>query len=435
VSDAPNPLRRPAEAEPDPAALDELLRAFGVEVPGDEVADDESTQLDQQVDELLADDGTDAGPDGVDAVQEPVPDPVSEEEPETESATGPETESATGPETESATAPETESATGPETESATGPETVEPAPDTGGAPTVISIADDELPDPVYISGELNANPTPGGAVVFIDDDDTGDAVVPDASGTLGRGIEPRLRDRRIAVRRAEGRRRLRWFALAGAVAFVIVGVLAVLGSPLFSIDEVDVTGAVYTDAGQLDSVVADLEGTPVLLVDTRAAERELEAIPWVDTAKVSTSFPRGASIEIRERRPLAAFQGPDGRFRVIDRDGRVLDVVDGQPIAYVLVTSPDTADVEAGSFAREGYAAAAELVLGLTPSVRGRTASIDVTADGSQLRLFLDDGTEVRFGAANDLITKLVRLETVLGPATEAGATVIDVSTAEVTIR
>ncbi|HEY3484167.1 MAG TPA: FtsQ-type POTRA domain-containing protein, partial [Ilumatobacteraceae bacterium] len=273
------------------------------------------------------------------------------------------------------------------------------------------------------------------AVVFIDDDAIDDALVPDASGVLGRGIEPRLRDRRIAVRRAEGRRRIKWVVLAGVVVAVVVAGLAVLGSPLFAVDEVDVTGAVYTDPDRLAAVVDDLEGTPVLLVDTEAAERALEAIPWVDEARVRTDFPNRATIDIRERAPQATYQGPDGRFRVIDREGRVLDVLDGQPIAYMLLTGPEALDLEPGQFAPTGYAAAAELVQALTGTVRGRVSSIEVTPDGSSLKLFLDNGMEVRFGAATDLLAKLVRLETVFAEAEATGATVIDVSTPEVTVQ
>lgn len=307
-------------------------------------------------------------------------------------------------------------------------------------PAVISIADDDLPDPVYLEGDLGgpADRSSGsGSVVFIEDDDTADALVPGPGGRLGPGMEPRLRDRRIAVRRAEGRRRLRWFVVVGVVVVLVVAVLAVLGSSLFSVerDQVRLTGNVYADEAALAAIVDDLVGTPVLLVDTRAIERRIEQIPWVEAARVRTQFPRGATIEIRERSALAAFQGPDGRFRVIDRDGRVLDVIEGQPVAYMLVTGPDALDLAAGQFAPAGYAAAAELVQALTASVRGRTTSIDVTGDGSRLRMFLDDGTEVRFGAADDLLVKLVRLETVLPTADERGASIIDVSTAQVTLQ
>ena len=139
-----------------------------------------------------------------------------------------------------------------------------------------------------------------------------------------------------------------------------------LGSGLFAIEDVDVQGAVYTDPVALETVVEELRGTPVLRADTEAAERALEAIPWVADARVTAHFPRGASIELRERTPVATFQGVDGPFRVIDADGRVLDVLDSQPVDYVLVTSPDAAGIGAGEYAPPGFRAAASLVQALT---------------------------------------------------------------------
>ena len=62
-----------------------------------------------------------------------------------------------------------------------------------------------------------------------------------------------------------------------------------------------VTGAVYTDQAALDAVIDDLTGTAVLLVDTDDVEAQLEALPWVEDARVTTNFPDPASIEIRER--------------------------------------------------------------------------------------------------------------------------------------
>ncbi len=47
----------------------------------------------------------------------------------------------------------------------------------------------------------------------------------------------------------------------------------------------------YTDAAELQAVVDDLTGTPVLRVDTLAAEEQLESIPWVEDARVTTKLP------------------------------------------------------------------------------------------------------------------------------------------------
>ncbi len=306
--------------------------------------------------------------------------------------------------------------------------------DLDAEPIVIAIDDEELPDAVYFEGSLDGSGSR--SIVLIEDDDTGDTIGPESERDIRRGIEPRMRERRVAVKRAQGRKRLKWAAIASAAVIIVVGTLALLGSGLFAIeeDQVFLTGNVYTDPEQLQSVIDDLVGTPVLVADTQGAERELESIPWVDEARVRTDFPHGVTIEIREREAISTFRGPDLLFRVLDRDGRVLDVIDKFPIAYVLIGGPDPVDLDPGEFAPRGYAAASELSKNLTGSVRGRVDRIDVAADGTQLVMYLVDGVEVRFGEARDLFAKLVRLETVLSSGGASESTVIDVSTNEVTL-
>ena len=302
----------------------------------------------------------------------------------------------------------------------------------------ISIIGDDLPDVTYLDDEL-AGEASGPGLVFIDDDGSSDAVAAKDAST--RGIEPRIRQRRIGVKRAENRRRLWWLVLLGAVLAVVIAVLAVLGSSLFAVDTVTVTGNVYTDRDALDTIVDDLTGTPVLLVDTDEFEARVEMIPWVEEARVRTSFPDSASIDIRERTPLAAMQGTDGFVRVIDVDGRVLGLVEGQPVALVWISGPGTLDVAPGQFASIGYSAAASLVTKLTPDIRSRVDSMLVTSDGADLVLILasDRGPiEVRFGSAlgeNAQIEKLVRLQRTLDDIDTKPVTVIDVSTSEVTVR
>ncbi len=309
----------------------------------------------------------------------------------------------------------------------------DPGDRVGEGGTVVIEVGDDLPDPVYVEGSLDADG--GHSVVLIENDDTGDTLAPDDERDVRRGIEPRMRERRIAVKRTQARKRLKWVAIIGGVVVVVVGVLAVLGSGLFAIkeDQVSVTGAVYTDPARLQAVIDDLVGTPALLADTDRAERDLEAIPWVEVARVRTDFPHAVTIEIREREPMTTYQGPDQRYRVLDREGRVLDVIDGYPVAYLLLGGPDPVDLDAGEFAPRGYAAASELAKNLTPSVRGRIEMIEVTADGSRLVMRLDGGIEVRFGEARDLFAKLVRLETVLTSGEPSESGIIDVSTSEVT--
>lgn len=437
------------DPDPDPAALDELMRAFG-ERPGDRGGaggagreTDRGAEADDDVG-----DGDDAAGEPAEILiveQEPVVEPLDPTPPTVvriddysgvvEDAAGAHGELDRGELDQGVGGPRTSGprASGPRA----GEASVHPpgaAAGVDGAPSVVMIDDEQLPDAVYVEGSLERSG--GRTIVLIEDDITGDTLAPDAEREVRRGIEPRMRERRLAVKRAIGRKRLRWLALVSLVVVVGVGTLAALGSDLFAIraENLTVDGARYTDPELLQDVIDDLVGTPTLLADTQAAEEALAAIPWVDEARVRVSFPHSARIEIRERQAMTTYRGPDQRYRVLDREGRVLAVLNGYPLAYLLLSGPDPVDLEPGAFAPQGYAAASELTKNLTASIRGQVASMDVTADGSRLTLFLDDGTEVRFGQARDLFNKLLRLETTLqnNPDREPG--VIDVSTGEVTL-
>ena len=311
-------------------------------------------------------------------------------------------------------------------------------------PKFTVVDEDELPDvsyldelPVEDDGDRSVEDAkhPGGKEpVFIDDDSKLAEVVGSAEAARATGIEPKLRQRRAAVRKAQGPRRLRWVLLAVAVLVLVIGGLAVLGSPLFAIEDIEVSNAVYSREA-LAPIVEDMEGEPTLRLDTGAFEERIERIPWVEDARIRTGFPDSASIEIRERRPAATFRGADGAFRVIDDDGRVLDVVGGQPADLLLVRSDDPPDTPAGDVAPDGFTVAATMAGALTPSVRPATESVDVANDGSDVRLRLVGGTEVLFGPGEDLADKLVRLETVIDMVSERPPARIDVSTEDVTVQ
>jgi cell division protein FtsQ len=409
----------PGSDVPSPEVLDELLKAFSA----NEVDTATLRKIDlgsPEVDELLA-------------PTEPTPAPEGEVEPEPRSQQ------------------EVESPSKPEHEPEAEPDTT----DAPATPSVIRIdASDDPPDAVYLAAgdpllaesaagrglaaaaAAQAVPDRGGeGTVFIDDQDVGlGETISLADAATATRIEPRLRDRRIAVKRAAGRKRLRWMLLATGILAVVVAVLAVLGSSWFSVKTVKVEGAVYTDKVALQRVVDELRGTPVLRVDTAKAERELEAIAWVEAARVTAKFPDRATIELRERTAVATYQGPDLQFRVIDGKGRVLDVLAAQPAGYLLLVGADAPNLSPGQFTPPGFVAAASLARALTPEVRAIAESAAVTADGSDLRLTLDGDVEVRFGPARDLVTKLVRLQTKLDDVVSHGYSYVDVSTNEVTV-
>lgn len=266
-------------------------------------------------------------------------------------------------------------------------------------------------------------------IVITDFDDVVPLEPAEVRTTVGAGAE-RLRERRISVRRAQGRRRLRWLLIGVTVLAVPVATLAVLASPLFEVNDVRVQGAAYTDPALIQSIIDDITGEPVLLVDTIEMEKRLHADPWVEDVKVDADFPHRVTIDIRERRPVAAFQGGDGRFRIIDHQSRVLDVIDGIPVDYMLITG-DHPDTARGEFAGAPYAAAADLVLGLPSEIGALTESMGLNAATGALSLQLSTGTVVQLGDASDMDEKLARLLTLVRDGLE-GVCELDVSTREV---
>lgn len=314
------------------------------------------------------------------------------------------------------------------------------------------------PVTVITDGSLDPDVTPGAgappgaprdeALVVIEADDLPDAVVLDGDPSTGGlaldgdrsggrpGVDPRFRARRIAVRRAEGRKRLRWVAIGGAVVLAVVGVLAVLASPLFAIDHVDVEGAVYADPAAIQEVVDALHGDPILTADLDAAARRLEQIPWVEAARVSMHFPNRVTIEIAERTPVASYRGADGQFRVVDADAFVVAVLPNQPLDYPPITGvlPNTS---AGTGAGIAVQGASRLVAALPPALADRLTSVELGVN-SDLTLQLagvegGPGIEVYFGTADGYRDKLIQvLSTIADRPT--GYTRIDVSTGDAII-
>ena len=295
----------------------------------------------------------------------------------------------------------------------------------------ISISDDGAPDSVYVDGDLSGKGGSRRKVLIIDEDERNG---PAAKPAPRRTMDGRVRARRAAVRRALGRRRL--VRAIGALVVLVVGiaVLAVLGSSWFGVRSADVrvSGNVYTNPVQLNAIIDDVLGTPVILVDTDAIEEQIDAIAWVAESSVRTDWPFGLVIDIREREPVLSIPGPDGLFRVLDADGRVLDVIDGWPFEYLLLTSDDTPNLGVAEFAPPGPTGAAALGAVLTAGIRDRVSLIEVDAAGTDLRVTLDDGTVIKFGAARELFPKLVRLETVLSAGELLPGATVDVSTDEV---
>ncbi len=243
----------------------------------------------------------------------------------------------------------------------------------------------------------------------------------------------RFRLRRIAVRREEGRRRLRWFTVLGLGVAGIILVLLLLTSPLLSVRKVEVEGVVYANPELVASIVDSIDGEPILTVDLDAAEEKLLMIPWVRQARVSMHLPSRVTIEVVERAPIAFFRSVDGFNRVIDRDGRVLDVIEGDPVDFtpIIGTGPN---LSAGQNTEQPFLGAAELINALPSELRSRLLTVTVSPEG-EVSLALTNDVEVLFGRPDDFQAKLVGVVNEIKRQGSRRYAIIDVSSGQPSVR
>lgn len=241
-------------------------------------------------------------------------------------------------------------------------------------------------------------------------------------------IDPRLRARRIAVRRDAGRRRLRRvLAIAGTVGLVAAG-WGTSRSPVLDVDHLRVAGARHTATAAIRAAVGVPAGTPLMDVDLAAAEARVERLPWVAKATVGRQWPGTLSIRVTERAAAARAPGAGGRWVLIDASGRVLALAKEPPAAgarpLVRIEGIAPAGVPGSS-----VAPAAQPALEVAQALRGPVARAvaSITVFGPDVGLVLVDGGVVRLGSIDDLGAKLLAVRTVLEQVDTAGLAMLDV--------
>jgi cell division protein FtsQ len=240
-------------------------------------------------------------------------------------------------------------------------------------------------------------------------------------------IDPRIRARRVAVRRDEGRRRLRRLVvLVGLVALVALGYLATR-SPLLDVDQVGVQGTVRTDRAVLVAAAGVSRGTPMTDVDLGRAERAIAALPWIDTVAVRRHWPGTVDIAVTERSVAAAVLvvGDAPQWLLVDRTGRVLESAATAPADLPHVTG--ATEAVAPGATQPAVSGALALVSLLTPDLRAWVTAVDATDDAAPA-LVLRGDVRVEFGSQAHLPDKMVDLATVLTRVDLADLKGIDLS-------
>jgi cell division protein FtsQ len=235
-----------------------------------------------------------------------------------------------------------------------------------------------------------------------------------STGTVERPtrIDPRIRERRIAVRRDQGRRRLQRVADLVAVLVVAAAFALAVRSPLLDVDAVEVAGADRTGAEEVAAAAGVALGDHLVDVDVRAVGRRVGTLPWVEAVTVRRSIGGTVRIEVLERTPVAlALAG--GQRWLVDAAGAVIAPADEAPdLAADLATLVGVGEgLGPGAVLPAGAVDALAVAGRLGVAVPGAVREIAVAED---LVVGLVAGGEARFGDARQLDAKALALATIL---------------------
>lgn len=269
------------------------------------------------------------------------------------------------------------------------------------------------------------------------------------------GIDPRIARRRVAVRRAAGRRRLKVLLAALSVAALCGAAFGIAHSPLLRVRRLEVTAAAPLTRQAV--IAASGLGPRSLMVDAAptAIERRLDAVAWVASAKVKRTWPWTVRMTVSARRAVAELrvgQG-SGSVALVDVTGRVLAVekgpVGGLPALDVATGSlrpggwlagTPGASAGGGSPASEPPAnllaalgrpsaplvCALRFLAGMPANLRSRVESFEPAGRNGAILAVSPGRVRVRLGGDSNLPAKLSALETVLEQVPLAGVHTID---------
>lgn len=200
-------------------------------------------------------------------------------------------------------------------------------------------------------------------------------------------------------------RRRRWFksrgrALTLGVSGLVVVALAIYllyFSSLFAVHHVSISGEQAIAASEIETAAKVPFDTPLIDADLGQIQRRIQALPGVESASVSRSWPQTITITVTERVPVAVVSTASG-LRDIDANGVMWGHLRTRPAGVPLINLTGRVDNSA-------LRGAVTVAASLPPAILKQVTSITVrTMD--DIRLNLTQGRRVRWGNATDSATK-----------------------------
>lgn len=253
-------------------------------------------------------------------------------------------------------------------------------------------------------------------------------------------IDPRINARRIEVLRSQGRRRLRVLGALGSLTALVLAAWGLVRSPVLDLDHVRIqplggsTPNVHVSPQIIEKASGLRRGDPLFNRDLSAVRERVLEIPWVSEAEVTRQWPGSIVIAVGERVPISVISVADGRWMLVDREGRALEVVSDLPAGIVALEGVKAVDVPGRTLGRDAHGPL-QLVDAVPDSIRMQMSRVVLAGDGSLVAHLRsanaeqepEQEIEVRFGLPVDLNVKVLDLTTLLAGIDITRVEVLDV--------
>jgi cell division protein FtsQ len=241
-------------------------------------------------------------------------------------------------------------------------------------------------------------------------------------------IDPKIQARREQVQYERHRQRGRRLLVISIAAAVVAAGFWTFRSPLFDVDQIAVNGADRSGADAVREATGIDHGDRLMTVPLDRIADRVQAMPWVESATVSRSWPGTVTVSVVERTPVAAAPIDFLVWLLIDERGRQLGMAPDAAGLAILDDIPFAP--EPGGVVPADYRGVIDVAASMPPRLRPMVVAVRPVEGGEvDATLQLDGGREatVRFGRPDQLERKWLSVLSILENADLDGISQIDV--------
>ena len=132
----------------------------------------------------------------------------------------------------------------------------------------------------------------------------------------------------MAARGSKYRRRRGRFGVLYKMLSVLLILAAIVGGCIvfFRVEKITVTGSTtYTEQQVIDVSGVEMEDNLFLIRKVPTGRKILNALPYIKTVNIRRELPNGLAITVTECLPVAALEGEEGTWWILDSNAKLLE--------------------------------------------------------------------------------------------------------------